>query len=76
LLAFDWAQRFRIGDCLMIHIQLPQGADEADRPPCSIELKLVPGWLGKMDFSGSRRKPRPPETVGCTERPKLWKISR
>src|SRR5437899_2296689 len=72
---FDRAQRFLIGDCMVVRVQLPQGTHEADSPSCAIELKLVFRGFCEMDFARSCGKTRPSEPVCCTKRSQLRKIT-
>ena len=74
MLCFDGSQCLRVCSRALGDIQFPQRADEANGSACTLELKFVVRWLGKVNLTSSRGHSRPPEAIGRAQRPQRRKI--
>jgi hypothetical protein len=52
LLRFERVQRLHVRDCVMVHIELPKGTNEANGSTGAVKLKLV-SLPGKANVTSS-----------------------
>src|SRR5689334_13714752 len=68
LFHIDGAQRCRVGDGMMRHVQFPKHANEADSSTDTVDVETAIRWMRKMDIPDSGSESRPTESIGRRKR--------